>query len=246
MADKAVVTQSTLDAIGQAIISKGGATAPMTPAQMATAISNIKLGIQIEGLINGDKYDINYDGTNEIKHDLFRNWNIGIISLSRATQISYNAFQESPFDSLDAPNVTFVNNNALRGDGTSVVAESINLPSVSRVGNNICYSRLFRNAVFGNVKNWSAVGAFYKAYKTESISFPELVSFNNGKSWADGLGDSNESADGMCHLFMPKMNHSTVLSYTTMLSTCGKKCVFHCAEMDVMFVEGAWVAVERS
>lgn len=41
MADKAVVTQSTLDAIGQAIISKGGATAPMTPAQMPAAIQSI-------------------------------------------------------------------------------------------------------------------------------------------------------------------------------------------------------------
>ena len=41
MADKAVVTQSSLDAIGQAIIDKGGATEPMTPAQMPTAIQSI-------------------------------------------------------------------------------------------------------------------------------------------------------------------------------------------------------------
>ena len=44
MADKAVVTQSTLDAIGQAIIAKGGATAPMTPAQMPAAIQSIPSG----------------------------------------------------------------------------------------------------------------------------------------------------------------------------------------------------------
>lgn len=41
MADKAVVTQATLDAIGQAIIAKGGASAPMTPAQMPGAIQAI-------------------------------------------------------------------------------------------------------------------------------------------------------------------------------------------------------------
>lgn len=44
MADKAVVTQSTLDAIGQAIIAKGGATAAMTPAQMPAAIASIPSG----------------------------------------------------------------------------------------------------------------------------------------------------------------------------------------------------------
>ena len=44
MADKAVVTQTTLDAIGQAIIDKGGATAPMTPAQMPAAIQSIPSG----------------------------------------------------------------------------------------------------------------------------------------------------------------------------------------------------------
>ena len=44
MADKAVVTQTTLDAIGQAIIAKGGATAPMTPAQMPAAIAAIPSG----------------------------------------------------------------------------------------------------------------------------------------------------------------------------------------------------------
>ena len=41
MADKAVVTQTTLDAIGQAIIDKGGATEAMTPAQMPAAIQSI-------------------------------------------------------------------------------------------------------------------------------------------------------------------------------------------------------------
>lgn len=44
MADKAVVTQTTLDLIGQAIIAKGGATAPMTPAQMKDAILAIPSG----------------------------------------------------------------------------------------------------------------------------------------------------------------------------------------------------------
>lgn len=44
MADKAVVTQSTLDAIGQAIIDKGGATESMTPAQMPAAIAAIPSG----------------------------------------------------------------------------------------------------------------------------------------------------------------------------------------------------------
>ena len=44
MADKAVVTQTTLDAIGQAIIDKGGATEPMTPAQMPAAIQAIPSG----------------------------------------------------------------------------------------------------------------------------------------------------------------------------------------------------------
>lgn len=44
MADKAVVTQSTLDAIGQAIIAKGGSTEPMTPAQMPAAIRSIPSG----------------------------------------------------------------------------------------------------------------------------------------------------------------------------------------------------------
>ena len=44
MADKAVVTQTTLDAIGQAIIDKGGATEAMTPAQMPAAIASIPTG----------------------------------------------------------------------------------------------------------------------------------------------------------------------------------------------------------
>ena len=44
MADKAVVTQTTLDAIGKAIIDKGGATAAMTPAQMPAAIRSIPSG----------------------------------------------------------------------------------------------------------------------------------------------------------------------------------------------------------
>ena len=44
MADKAVVTQTTLDAIGQAIIDKCGATAAMTPAQMPDAIKSIPSG----------------------------------------------------------------------------------------------------------------------------------------------------------------------------------------------------------
>lgn len=44
MADKAVVTQTTLDAIGQAIIDKGGATEAMTPAQMPAAIQAIPSG----------------------------------------------------------------------------------------------------------------------------------------------------------------------------------------------------------
>ena len=44
MADKAVVKQTTLDAIGQAIIDKGGATEAMTPAQMPAAIQAIPSG----------------------------------------------------------------------------------------------------------------------------------------------------------------------------------------------------------
>ena len=44
MADKAVVTQTTLDAIGQAIIDKGGAMEAMTPAQMPAAIQAIPSG----------------------------------------------------------------------------------------------------------------------------------------------------------------------------------------------------------
>ena len=44
MADKAVVMQTTLDAIGQAIIDKGGATEAMTPAQMPAAIAAIPSG----------------------------------------------------------------------------------------------------------------------------------------------------------------------------------------------------------
>ena len=47
MADKAVVTQSTLDAIGQAIIAKGGSTEPMTPAQMPAAIQAIPSGEEL-------------------------------------------------------------------------------------------------------------------------------------------------------------------------------------------------------
>ena len=47
MADKAVVTQSTLDAIGQAIIDKGGATEAMTPAQMPAAIQSIPSGEEL-------------------------------------------------------------------------------------------------------------------------------------------------------------------------------------------------------
>lgn len=44
MASKSVVNTSTLNAIGQAIIDKGGATEPMTPAQMAFAIASIPSG----------------------------------------------------------------------------------------------------------------------------------------------------------------------------------------------------------
>ena len=47
MADKAVVTQTTLDAIGQAIIDKGGATEAMTPAQMPAAILAIPSGEEL-------------------------------------------------------------------------------------------------------------------------------------------------------------------------------------------------------
>ena len=47
MADKAVVTQTTLDAIGQAIIDKGGATEAMTPAQMPAAIQSIPSGEEL-------------------------------------------------------------------------------------------------------------------------------------------------------------------------------------------------------
>ena len=49
MADKAVVTQTTLDAIGQAIIDKGGATEAMTPAQMPAAIQAIPSGAPNRG-----------------------------------------------------------------------------------------------------------------------------------------------------------------------------------------------------
>ena len=52
MTDKAVVTQTTLDEIGQAIIAKGGATAAMTPAQMPAAIQAIPSG----GGKRGDYY----------------------------------------------------------------------------------------------------------------------------------------------------------------------------------------------
>ena len=56
MADKAVVTQTTLDAIGQAIIDKGGATEPMTPAQMPAAIQSIPSG----GGHTGHRVTVNY------------------------------------------------------------------------------------------------------------------------------------------------------------------------------------------
>ena len=44
MANKAVVTQTTLDEIAHAIIAKGGATGPMTPTQMPEAIMAIEGG----------------------------------------------------------------------------------------------------------------------------------------------------------------------------------------------------------
>ena len=56
MADKAVVTQTTLDAIGQAIIDKGGATEAMTPAQMPAAILAIPSG----GGRTGHRVTVNY------------------------------------------------------------------------------------------------------------------------------------------------------------------------------------------
>ena len=41
---KVTIDEETLDGIGQAIIAKGGATAPMTPAQMPAAIQSIPSG----------------------------------------------------------------------------------------------------------------------------------------------------------------------------------------------------------
>ena len=41
---KVTIDEETLDGIGQAIIAKGGATAPMTPAQMPAAIASIPSG----------------------------------------------------------------------------------------------------------------------------------------------------------------------------------------------------------
>ena len=41
---KVTIDEETLDGIGQAIIAKGGATAPMTPAQMPVAIASIPSG----------------------------------------------------------------------------------------------------------------------------------------------------------------------------------------------------------
>lgn len=54
MATKAVVDNATLDAIGQAIITKGGATAPMKPSEMPAAIAAIPSG--------GGSADFPFDG----------------------------------------------------------------------------------------------------------------------------------------------------------------------------------------
>ena len=72
MADKAVVTQSTLDAIGQAIISKGGATAPMTPAQMAESIAKIPSGRWMPPTMWPDLWKIDKHGYDYMVAYLFK------------------------------------------------------------------------------------------------------------------------------------------------------------------------------
>lgn len=181
---KAIITEQHLHDIADAIIAKGGATGPMTPAQMAAAIQAIP------------------SGGGEYKDIIAAYFNKTLESINLADILGY-----------DSPDPVYV---PTRG----VFEAQTHLKTI--------YAPMMNITVSYSLHNCTAL---------ETATFRNTA--NNTVSYISTCTSLKE-------LTFTAMSSSTLLTYATFLGAIAESCTIHCTDMDVKYIDGAWVAVERS
>lgn len=181
MADKAIVSHSILNAIGQAIIDKGGATSPMLPQEMAAKIEAIPSG--------GD--------------EMFRKYiDKTLTRVNLAEILGY-----------DAPTPVY--------EGSQRQFQSQRLMTDF-------YGPMY------NMANY----AFDTCFGLVNVTMRNITKSSNA-----GIPPPNS----LKHLTLTAMTAGGIISgYAAQLAYFNTDTIVHCTDKDVRYIDGAWVAVERS
>lgn len=201
----ALITQSSLSDIADAIRAKNGSSDEYTPAGMATAIAAIPSGGGGEqrytitnGVLDGITGDITIDCTSVAQRALAYGFYYctGITSLSfpHLTQIGNNGLESiaryaSSLASVSMPLLESVGNSGLSaGFADNGTLETIAFPSLQSLGQS-GMSGAFQNCThlrdvtfpeLASTGNSALGNAFRACPALTSISFPKLTSINSG------------------------------------------------------------------
>ena len=189
---KALITESHLTDIANAIIAKGGATAPMTPAQMPAAIQaipsggGVRFGVGIDSFI-GEIID-GYYVKQSVESEFVINEEVSVNTTDfKYLFISNKSISKFSIHNLKDVNVSYAFQSALEGSSVENV-EIHGISTGSRNGDRtfICLCRNCKNLISANLDNTIPIAhygfeaAFEGCTNLKKLSLKGLASTTNG------------------------------------------------------------------
>lgn len=174
---KALVTESYLTDIGNAIRSKNGSTTKYKPSEMAAAINNIKTqdNTAVNGII-GRTISGNYtnnEATSVGKNAFAFCTNLKTVTMGNAISINVNAFYYcTGLTSANFPNVKTVYTSAFNSSGLT----SITFNNLVTLGSNGDYSGIFEDtpmtsiSIPSTIKTIGLYALSYSSIKTITVN----------------------------------------------------------------------------
>lgn len=183
---KAIITEALLSAIANAIRAKTGGSSSMTPAEMATAISNIPTGGGGSSTL-GTK-TITENGTYAASGDNLDGYSSVTVNVSASGGGDFVALVERTLTTVSDATITKIGGNAFR-EYTGLTA--LSLPNATSIGTGGLYGCTGLQSVNLHGVNSIAGNALYNV--TLSLAFPAITSvamngFNTYKGAAVDFG----------------------------------------------------------
>lgn len=156
---KAVITESLLTAIANAIRSKTGKSDPMTPAQMATEVASIDIG-DADAILDGTAVSIKSNATKVYLSALAMRSTLERVDMPNCVQLEEKAFyNDNAITSVNFPKLEHIGNYSLGGLGSLL---EIDLPACTTILQN---------------------GFAYSSVETVILRSPTMCSFQNERAF---------------------------------------------------------------